>query len=490
MTTQGDPELWRYAPRLCGVALFALMAYLYAHVMPVAAWNGDDWTYLSQFRDLFPSLTRGNPARLLPEALHPLIGWGAAVLYALCGDYVQSLVWSHALLLAAGVTTFGMVLYLALRGIARSAPLALFAAALFMALAFSLFKSRGAGNIFLFHSDMLTISAFYLLPNLVNSVVVCGILYAHATGAALCRPDSLRAGCCVLLLFLAQFSMTFSSAIAAVAAGWLILLRMWRRPEAPLRAKMVAYARTGTFVDALLASTLVFWTAAAVLDLCGRRFSRIQHAHWDFAGAWQACAGLFAQVNPATGVIVLALVAAACVRFARRRLGGAWNEEDDRFCTLIAVCVASAAALLCLDLLIAAKTITHLAGRISVAYNVAFFALLAVTLCACYLVRTVPRLALAAPLLLAVLVVECVNAEKPWARQNPAEHAIVESWIQDARAAQKRGETAVVITVPKAEWPHPKESFGKELSRALFAHGVTSRRMDITLREAGRSPHP
>jgi hypothetical protein len=337
---------------------------------------------------------------------------------------------------------------------------------------------------------MLTISTFYVLPNLVNSVVVCGILYAQSPGAGLCRPGSLGAGCCVLLLFLAQFSMTFCSAIAAVTAGWLLLLRVWRRPEAKLGAKITAHARAGTFFDALLATTIVFWTAAAVFDICGRRFSRIQQAHWDFAGAWQACAGVFAQVNPAACVIALAVVAAACVCFARKRYGGAWSEEDGRFFALIAVCVASAATLLCLDLLIAAKTMPHMAGRISVVYNIVFCALLAAALCACYLLRVVPRLALVAPLLLAVLLVECANAEKPWARQNPAEHGMVERWIRDARAAQARGETAVIITVPKAEWPHPKESFGKTLSRAFFAHGVTARRMDITLREAEKAPHP
>ncbi|MCL2123756.1 MAG: hypothetical protein FWH34_06655 [Desulfovibrionaceae bacterium] len=484
MTTQGESGLWRCVPWLCGAVLFAFMLHLYVHVMPVVAWNGDDWKYLSQFRDLFPSLTRGNPARILPEALHPLVGWAAAFLYAYSGDYAQALVWSHALLLAAGVTALGMVLYLALRGILRDAPLALFAAAFFMALSFSLFKSRPEGNVFLFHSDCLTMSTFYVLPNLVNSIVLCGILYIHATGVCLCRPDSLRAGCCVLLLFLAQFSMTFGSAMAAAAAGWVLLRRLWRRPEASLRARIAAYARAGAFFDALLVILIAFWVIAAVLDICGGRFNRIQHAHWDFAGAWQAFAGLIAQLNPAVCVVAAVLVIAACVHVARKRLGSAWNEEDVRFVELIVICVLSAVILLCLDLLIAAKTFIMLAARISAVYNAAFCGVLAVTLCACYLLRDAPRLKPAAPLLLALLFVECANAEKPWARQNPVEHAVVERWIQDVRAAQERGETAVIITVPKAEWPHPKETFGKLLSRTLFAHGVTIRRMDIALREA------
>jgi len=485
MTMQGESGIWRCVPWLGGVTFFAFMLYFYVHVMPVVAWNGDDWQYLSQFRDMFPSLTRGNPARILPEVLQPLVGWMAALLYALCGDYVQSLVWSHALLLATGVTALGVALYWFLRGILRDAPLALFAVAFFLALSFSLFKSRVAANIFLFSSDCLTLSTFYVLPNLLNSLVVCGILCLHATGACLCPPGSLRAGCCVLLLFLAQFSMTFCSALAAAVAGWLLVLRLWRRPEASLRAKITAYARAGTFFDALLVIILVFWTIAAVLDSSGGRFSRLQHAHWDFAGAWQSLAGVLAQVNPATCAVVIVLLIAVCVHGVRKRLGGIWRDEDGRFLELIAVCAVSAATLVCLDLLIVAKTVSNLIGRISVLYNAVFCSVLAVTLCACYLLRDVPCLKLIAPLLLAVLFVECANAEKPWARQNPVEHAIVAQWIQDVRAAQERGETAVSITVPKAEWPHPKETFGKFLSRAFFAHGVTMRPMDITLRETG-----
>jgi hypothetical protein len=290
----------------------------------------------------------------------------------------------------------------------------------------------------------------------------------------------------MLLVFLAQFSMTFGSALAATVAGWILLLRLWRRPEAPLRARIVAYARAGTFFDALLVTIPVFWTLAAVLDINGGRFNRIQQTHWDVAGAWQDFAGLLAQVNPATFMVVIMVLVAACVHVARKRLGGAWHEEDVRFVELIVVCVVSAFTLACLDLLISARTLDSYTGSINVVYNAFFCGVLAVTLCACYLVRAVPRLKLVAPLLLALLFVECANAEKPWARQSPAEHAIVKQWVHDVRAAQERGETAAVITVPKAEWPHPKESFGKLLSRTFFAHGVTMRRMDITLREAGR----
>jgi len=58
-----------------------------------------------------------------------------------------------------------------------------------MALSFWLFKPREEGNIFLFFSELPTLSTFYVLPNLLNSVVVCGaftyITYTTCHGSAL-----------------------------------------------------------------------------------------------------------------------------------------------------------------------------------------------------------------------------------------------------------------------------------------------------------------
>lgn len=468
---------------LCAVIFFAFIVYLYVYVTPLIPWNGDDWVYLVQFRDMFPSLTRWNPARIFPEVLQPLVGWTGSVIYSFSGDYVQAQVWSHALWLAAGITALAMALYTLLRDWLSDAPLALFAVALFMAVSFSLFKSRPDGTIHLFYSDCVTVTFFYVLPNLLNSILVCYILHGHVTGTQL-RPNSLRAGALVLLLFLAQFSMTFGSALAAVFAGWICLWRLLRQPAGSLWKKARHYAQTGTFFDASLLCIMGFWVLAAALDMCGGRYSRVSQSQWDFAGAWQAFAGVLGQCNPATLAVVLVIMAAALSRFMYKSRR-AWSCTDSTFFLFVSVCLLSALALLGMDLLISARTLI-LSGRISAVYNVFFCMLLATIFCACYLLQEMPRLKLIAPIVLALLFVECQNAEKPWARQ-PAEYrTVVEQWLTEVRKAEQRGDTFAVITVPKADWPHPPHMFGKALAQALFAHGVTAQRMDITIKEAGR----
>lgn len=472
---------WLYG--ICAAAFFAFILYFYVFVTPVIPWNGDDWVYLAQFRDMFPSPTRWNPARILPEVLQPLLGWTGAVIYNFSGDYVQAQVWAHALWLAMGMTVLAIALYTLLRDGMNDAPLALFAVMLFMAVSFSLFKSRPSGNIFLFYSENITTTVFYVFPNILNSALVCYILHGHVKGSQL-RPDSLSAGCLVLFIFLAQFSMTFGSALGAVFAGWICLWRLLCQPASSLWGKISHYAKKGTFFDATLLCTMIFWILAAALDMCGGRYNRVNQSQWDMAGAWQAFAAVLSQINPATFVVVLVLILAALSRFiykSRRT----WNAADSTFFLLVSICWLSALALLGMDLLISARTLT-LSGRISAVYNFFFCMVLGTIFCACYLLQEMPRLKLMAPIVLALLFVECQNSEKPWARQPVEYRTVVEQWLTDVRTAEQRGATSAIITVPKAEWPHPPHMFGKALAHALFAHGVTTRFMHITLREAGK----
>lgn len=478
----------RLAPWLCAAAFFGVVLYLNVRVLPVIPWNGDDWAYLAQFRDMFPSLTRWNPARILPEVLHPLLGWLASIIYTFSGQYVDALVWSHALALATGITALAVALYVALRSLTQDAALALFAVILCIALSFSVFKSRPADNIHLFFSESLTVTTFYVWPNLLNSILVCYILHGHVRGTArhsCAGGGSLRAGCILAVIFLAQFSMTFGSAIAAVFAGWLCLWRLWRQPVASLRHKIVHYAKTGTFFDALLLTIMFFWILAAVLDMCGGRYDRIAQTHWNITGAWNAFAALLAQINPATCVVLIVLCMATLTRWTVKYTARTWNSTDSMYAGLVLMCLLSAGAFWLMDMLISARTFA-LIGRINVAYNSIFCLILGATLCACYLMQDIPCIKLVAPLILAMLLVECQNAEKPWARQPFEYRIVVQRWLDDIHKAEHNGESAVTITVPKAEWPHPPPMFGKALSNALFAHGVTTGRMTITLREAAR----
>jgi hypothetical protein len=219
---------------LC-VLSFCHIVWLYTKIMPQPPWNGDDWAYFSQFRDIFPSLTRWNPARIFPEILQPLMGWLASILYSFTDNYVEAAVQSHALFMAFFITSLHAAVYICLADMLNERSTALFLTLSFVVCSFCLFKSRPDNNLFLFHTGGVTLSAFYVLPTALNSALALYIIHGQFTGKDILAGKTLRKGFFVLTIFLAQFSMTCASFIACSYAVSTLLLRLWRQPKKIVR---------------------------------------------------------------------------------------------------------------------------------------------------------------------------------------------------------------------------------------------------------------
>ncbi|MDR3358942.1 MAG: hypothetical protein LBN96_08880 [Desulfovibrio sp.] len=125
-----------------------------------------------------------------------------------------------------------------------------------------------------------------------------------------------------------------------------------------------------------------------------------------------------------------------------------------------------------------------LTGRIEAAIGVFFSLLLCFLYSAAYLLTDVRVLRSLAPAVLALLFIESSNPERPFMQGvgTPYHMAVINRWVSDVREAEAHGETNVVILVPTTRWPHPKENFGSCLAKTFFAHGVTKKPMNITLR--------
>ena len=466
--------------------VFAFFFFFYTCVLPMLAYSGDDWVYLSQFRDMFPSPTRWNPARVFPEILQPFMGHAAALWYALSGDYVQGLIGAHALFMSVGLTALAAGLFCCLWSVGRDAGVAFWGTLFFGVMAFCLFKSKPDGNIFLFYGYDITIEVFYILPAIANSLLVLFLLRGQYTDKCALKDSPMLAGVLFLGIFLAQFSMTFASAIASGYALLTLLRRAWLWWKDSPRRCWRAYRQSWTFFDVVLFTIVVFWIVASFMDATGGRFGRINRGGWDFATAWHACRGLLGQLNVVFMVVAGAVALGTLARMGWKARAGRWQRRDGKFAEILVTSLLCACGLAAMCLLISARVDVH-TGSIHAMYGVFFFVLLALLLGAVYLLLEMPRLRFMAPAVALLLLVETCNTERPWARGAAAVEfrPVVTQWLHDVRAAEARGETAVVITVPKLEWPHPEAFFGKALGMTLFAHGVTARRMEITLRAAG-----
>lgn len=168
---------------------------------------------------------------------------------------------------------------------------------------------------------------------------------------------------------------------------------------------------------------------------------------------------------------------------------GKCSHHDAVTCEIIFILCISAIISFSLYIFISAKTDPGYASRISATYGVFIFQILLTVFCIAYLLTEIPLLKIFAPALLCFLFIEITNSQKTWAVPTTLlQRAIVESWIADVRQADADGERTVTITVPKAKWPHPKEWFGEVLGHTLYSHGITSRRLRISLQESDPKP--
>lgn len=478
---------WQRVARWLSLLVFFLVLFhLFSVTKAFYPWNGDDWAFLAHPRSMVPQWGVWNPSRVLPEVFLPLLGLVAAyVVTPLAGNYIEAVQLTASVTAAFCICCLCAAVERFLRVIVAqgSRTLSLTGMLLFMAFSLYFLKSGKDANFHLFHSYSLCTFGFYVIPNILNSLLVLGFLGAQM-GVLPGWRDSWGAwGLVLLVIYLAQFSMTFGALISSVCAGVLLLARIASTPEPRLWRRFRSWLRNLKPLDLALIFCVCCFIIAVVVDMGGGRYTQIKHASLNLRGALGAFYHFAGRLQP----LFLFLMAAFCggaLCTALRRLSSGRPEERESaltLCFLWVVLGASCVLWVCLAIVIAAMTFTYLAGQIQSVYGVFFYLLLLTVICAIYLLRAFPALWLGIPFLLCFLCVEIGRCDRPWiVTVSDTQKALVNTWIAEAQKADREGRNAITITVGPKAWPHP-DWFGARLSQTLFAHGLTSRRIHIGL---------
>lgn len=366
---------------------------------------------------------------------------------------------------------------------------AIFSMSLFIVLSFFIFKSKTTGNIYLFYSASLTDLVYYTTANILNSIIVIFMLYYNFYAPQTLVKKHYLYGTVLLLIYLSQFSLTFASIIAASCAFSVILLRLKHQEDHGIVKKTISYLRNLTPFDGILFFTLACWVSATCLDMLGARYAAFPRHEFNFSAALNSFYDLLYTMRRELQLLTLVAVLCAVLLLLYKRRRGKCSHHDAVTCEIIFILCISAIISFSLYIFISAKTDPGYASRISATYGVFIFQILLTVFCIAYLLTEIPCLRSLLPALLCFLFIEITNSQKTWAVPTTLlQRAIVESWIADVRQADADGERTVTITVPKAKWPHPKEWFGEVLGHTLYSHGITSRRLRISLQESDPKP--
>lgn len=163
----------RYAIFL-GIIVFFTMYYFFAIVHPIYPYDADDWTYLHNWRDIYPSTEKYNPTRILPEILMPLCGELSMLLvYPLVHDISIAVCITSSFILSLSITLYILLFYNFLKKKILLRDLDGFIVSLvFLTFHFFLFLKSDTENQHLFYSFDLCCHFNYTLPNIFASCFV------------------------------------------------------------------------------------------------------------------------------------------------------------------------------------------------------------------------------------------------------------------------------------------------------------------------------
>lgn len=465
--------------------LFGLMYLWFARIKPLVPYDGDDWLYMSYARKAVPLWGDWNPARVLPEVLMPLCaGFAAYGVLPLTGDYIGSIT-----VVSAAVVSGMIVLYVYWleRLLEQKTDLSSFTVrllgAFFLLFHFLVFRQDDRNNSHLFHCLDLTCYFYYLIPALLNCVLV---MFLMAGGREkLSRNGMEQKALFVVLVYFAVFSNLPDSVILAVYAGVQVLLSFVKKLKSKRSWK--AFLKE----NGICWLILVLWVVSAVFELGGARAQDEMGYRLSFLQslketAYRLIMGIKGWNKAFFLFVAVTVVSAGAALVLTREKG----EKEQKFlaeageillCTAI---LAVAAVVLC-----AKVDITYI-SRAEYLFGVYFFGFLLVLRSLAYLLEKQPKVLLVLPVVLCVLLSETHTVGNTYLHPNflgmDAEvcKAIDEDMIDQIVTASEAGEQEMVLHAPATDrssnWPIAYY-VGQRIADTLYEHGVLEAPIQVTV---------
>ncbi|WP_289181050.1 hypothetical protein, partial [Helicobacter japonicus] len=261
-------------------AVFVLFMLFFGCAYPIVPFWGDDWQIMSAYGSLKPIASSWIPARLLPPIIQTAMGIVSAyIVMPLSGlDFVDSITLTSAVTLSSVFTTLSYAIYRLMLTLTQTISLALFITSIFIMGGFCATKTQvmplflpadlqaeGMGYIF-------TLISFYIIPNALNLALLCGLFYYQYTHSLLIRKPYIKeiwllAGGGVIILYLAQFSMTSASLILSSYCGVSLFVELFYFFILHKNRILFHFIRNNFAYIVGLVLCVTFWCIAAIFDM-------------------------------------------------------------------------------------------------------------------------------------------------------------------------------------------------------------------------------
>lgn len=470
--------------RWMGFALIAMtflfFLFFFTKLYPIVISNVDDYYCFANHRQIFPIWHGSEPIRVFPEVFMALSAQGMSVFYRIFGGNIfDYLTFGWAACVAAAMAGLVGILYRLLRKSGASALLTCAGLIVFLLMHFWIFKQKQQdGNIYMLHTVYACTYFYYVIPNLMNAILVLWI-HTDPDLYELFRPGKyLKKGFFVLFAYLCIFSNLWAGAILAAYLG----VRLVTDGISAIRNKR-EFRRW--FADNYLILLLtVVWLISQVFEINGTRAAGIGLNLADQIGAiWQSAIGMFREVNTRYLLFCGLVVAGGLISFIIRK--------DGKILAFIGKFAVALVLFLAYYLLSCAKVGTYYVNRPDVFYGAFFFGAVIVLTCLFELLRRFPVGKLILPLLLIAILIDCNSMGKTYQdsivcyRGETVElhRKINQDILNQLQEAEAAGLKETKIYVPDYgnvdNWPYA-DYMGEQAAKSFYKFGALKEEITIT----------
>ena len=461
-------------------AVFLFFLLWFTRIYPIVISTTDDYYDMANHRHIFPAWHGSEPTRVFPEVFMPLVSQGASLLFRLFGGSILDwLTFGWAFWAAGALTALAGALYVLFRKAGASEWLICGGLLVFLLMHFWIFKQKQQdGNLYMLYSEYACTYFHYVIPNLMNAVLVVW-LHVDRDLHQLFQPGKrLKKAFFVFYAYFCIFSNIWASMILAAWLGVQFVVSI----VSGIRQKQPFGKWIGEHYVVLL--LIALWLISQFFELNGQRAAAVESYRADsFGGVQGSVRHIFGLLNTRYMIFCILIIAGGlislCFRKDRKMIGelGIWLAS-------LALCVAY------LLLSCSIMTADYLL-RPDVFYGAFFFGALIVLRCFFELLRRFPAGKLIVPLLLIFMLVECNSMGRTYKDsvtryrgETAATHVRINQDILDQlKRAEESGEKEVVLHVPNYanpdNWPYSIAA-GEAISKAFHKYGVLKEEIVIT----------
>ncbi len=340
---------------------FLLFFMYYFKVSPIVPLDTDDWYYMGYYRYPVPLWGNWNPSRVLPEIMMPNVSiFAALVVYPILGDYISSMTFTYAAVMALLLTITLYSLYKVFFKYSTNRVFSLLLIIFWTAIHFTIMVKGSTGNFWLWRSGSANCYFFYTIPALLNESIVLYCMY-HENQYS-------RFSLFILLIlgYFGIFSNLFPAIILAAYGGVQLLFAFVYAIKTKFNDKKIL---KNQFYHIYV---VVLFFISAIFELSGGRASG--YPGFRFAATFQHLTNCVSNFNKISVLSIVVLLLVSVIVFRGKN-----NEQSEKPETIIVLgMLLCFGIVLVFEILLCAKSDASYIIRDDVQIAILFYLLLAV----------------------------------------------------------------------------------------------------------------